>query len=306
MDEAPGSKRSARGSSDRPAVPGPPGDAADASAGRAAAADASERGAAAANASGRGAAAADASGRGVAAADASASGDSPYLKLPWPLVAGGLAAVLLIALTAGLLANRYLRPSTTPFVPPTSTIAAAAAAGTLTPRPVATPTTELTPAPLILPLATSTSPAASPTVAPVAAVSPSLSAVPTVDPALAAEVGRAYEAYWRVRAQAVLQLDSTHLSEVMDGEHLANIEQRISVLRSEGRAIRTKVSLNYNVIDASETTATIVDRIEDTSFFVKAGTEQPLTQPSADILLVMYRLQKISGLWKVVDSVRAP
>ena len=52
--------------------------------------------------------------------------DSPYLKLPWPLVAGGLAAVLLVALAAGLLANRFVRQPTVVLPPPTAVSIAAA------------------------------------------------------------------------------------------------------------------------------------------------------------------------------------
>jgi hypothetical protein len=265
-------------------------------------------------------------------------GESPYLKLPWPLVAGGLVAVLAVALAAGLYANRYLRPQTS--VQPTATQNVLGSNGTATLRPtpaatsgsgtpqstqVAGASATSQPPPLstaggstpppapTLSIASGTAfPQASPT--PTAALALTVavgltstpSAIPTLDPELAAEVGRAYEAYWRVRSQAVLQLDPTHLADVMDGDHLMAIGNRIEEMRAEGKAIKTKVALNYTVVEASEVTATVVDRIEDSSYYVTAGTEQPLTDPAADVLLVMYRLQKNSGVWKVVDSVRAP
>jgi hypothetical protein len=264
--------------------------------------------------------------------------ESPYLKLPWPVVAGSLFAVLALALAAGLYANRYLRPQSS--TQPTATQIPLASAGTATLQPTpavtsssgaqqstqvagagatvqppllatAVPSTPQ-PAPTLGATSATAIPQASPTPTEVGTQTVAVgttstpAATPTVDPVLAAEIGRAYEAYWRVRSQAVLQLDPTHLADVMDGEHLAAIGDRIEEMRAEGKAIKTRVALNYTVVEASEVTASVVDRIEDNSYYVAPGTEQPLTEPAADVLLVMYRLQKISGVWKVVDSVRAP
>src|SRR5439155_17472354 len=35
---------------------------------------------------------------------------TPYMRIPWPLVAVALLGILAVVLAAGLLANRYLRP----------------------------------------------------------------------------------------------------------------------------------------------------------------------------------------------------
>src|SRR3954452_4481696 len=69
------------------------------------------------------------------AARADDGGSQPYLKLPWWLVTAGLLAVLLVALGAGLYANRVLRPEAVP--PTTST----------PPGLAAPPPTQATPAP---------------------------------------------------------------------------------------------------------------------------------------------------------------
>jgi hypothetical protein len=129
---------------------------------------------------------------------------------------------------------------------------------------------------------------------------------PTVEPALAADVGRAYQIYWRIRGQALLNLDPTQLDQVMDGDHLEVVQRRIEELRAEGRAIKTVVTLNYNVVEADADKAVVVDNIDDRSYYVKAGTEQPLTEPSSGVMLAMFRLDKSSGVWKVVNSGRAP
>jgi len=152
---------------------------------------------------------------------------SPYVRLPWLLVAAGLVGVLAIALGLGLFANRYLRPQAE--VAPTPIAIAAAPAATSVPVPTVAPTATNAPAPTALVQATVAAPNATSTPAPVEptpgsvstptsapATSPNASAIPTVDPALAHEVGKAYETFWRVRSQALLELDTTHLAEVMD------------------------------------------------------------------------------------------
>src|SRR5216683_802869 len=43
-------------------------------------------------------------------ADAETDPTTHYMRLPWPLVAFGLVALLAVVLVVGLFANRYLRP----------------------------------------------------------------------------------------------------------------------------------------------------------------------------------------------------
>src|SRR5207237_7634353 len=78
--------------------------------------------------------------------------------------------------------------------------------------------------------------------------SPTSTARPALDPALVTEVGQAYEKYWQVRAQALLELDETHLAEAMGGDHLASTAQLINQLRVENRAIKTDVDHDYHVV----------------------------------------------------------
>jgi hypothetical protein len=51
--------------------------------------------------------------------------------------------------------------------------------------------------------------------------------------------------------------------------------------------------------------ASVADVLEDTSHYVNPATGEPLTQPTADSLQLLFRFHKSSGTWKVVDSVRA-
>jgi hypothetical protein len=236
-----------------------------------------------------------------------------YVRLPWPLVAAGLFGLLILVLAAGLFANRYLRPqiglvpTAVPLAAPTAgvptpfpaTAVAATAAEAGTPLIIGTVAARTATPPLV--------PAAAPTStpAPPALASATPSPLPTVEPALAEEVGKAYEMFWRVRSQALLELDATHLAETMDGDYLTNFTQGIDQLRSEGRAIKTKVSLHYFVFQASADAASIVDDLEDNSVYVTVGTEDALSNPTGDQQRVLYRLRKVEGAWKVVGSVRS-
>jgi hypothetical protein len=172
---------------------------------------------------------------------------------------------------------------------------------------VAAPTTSATPGrtPLIVVLDATATPSAAPANTSEPASTPSHTPLPTVEPTLAAEVGQAYENFWQVTSQALLELDTTHLEEVTDGDYLASISDRIVELRAEGKAIKTHVILDYSVLAVSQSLATIVDDFEDDSVYVRVGTEDPISEPTGDQIRTVYTMSKSSGVWKVVDSVRS-
>jgi len=236
---------------------------------------------------------------------------SPYLRLPWPLVAGGLLAVLGLALAAGLLANRALREQLTlPTPTPPAAVALATAppniAATAVPTRLSPPTAQPAPVPATATAAPATPGSVSATATPLVVSSPSASPRPTVDPVLADEVSQAYQHYWQVRAEALFDLDPSRLPEVMAGEHLAAAEQLIDELRSEGRAIVTDVDHHYAVVRASPDTAQIADTYVDQSIYVDPQSHSPLTGPANDKLQELYEMNKIDGTWRVVSLVRSP
>ena len=260
---------------------------------------------------------------------------TPYLRLPVPLVAIGLVVFLAALLGVGLWANANLRQRGVPSLEAPTTVGLAAAptstaapavtdARTLTPAPTSTPVPIVQATPTAVPAAeaaTQPPPAPTATYAPTPLVivlggteTPTPSAapsantptpLPTVEPTLAAEVGQAYENFWRVTSQALLELDASHLDEVMDGNYLASIRDRISQLSRDGQAIKTHVILNYSVVEASHEFATVVDDFEDDSIYIKVGTDEPVSAPTGDQVRTLYKLQNISGVWKVIDSVRS-
>ena len=236
---------------------------------------------------------------------------TPYLRVPLPVAAAVLFIFLAALLAVGLYANRNLRPQGI-FVP----TPAAQPAPTATPPPLAAapiPTATApalvattAPTPLILVMPTPTAspapPTLSPTSAPAATESPTT--LPTVEPALAAEVGKAYENFWRVRSQAELTLDSSQLPEVMNGPYLEHFVEVLNQLKAEDKAVKIHVVLNYTVVQAANESAIVHDYIEDTSFFVELGTDTALSDPTNDLLRIEFSLARLDGKWKVVDSVR--
>jgi len=253
--------------------------------------------------------------------------ESPYIRLPWALVAAVLAGVLVVALAAGLYANRYLRPQLQIATPIPLATATPAIARTVAPAPAPTsiatapaPTSIATAAPTAEPLpgatvSAATLPAPQPTFSTPAAstsVATSIDATlmpasePTISPELEDEVGNAYQHYWDVRAEALLDLDSTHLPEVMAGEHLTSVEKFIEQLRSEGHALLTDVDHKYAVVSASVDAAEIVDTYTDTSVYVDPNSHAVLSQPANDVLQEQYQMARIDGTWRVISLVRAP
>jgi hypothetical protein len=128
---------------------------------------------------------------------------------------------------------------------------------------------------------------------------------PTVNPELAAEIEAAYLHYWDVRAQALFDLDTTHLSEVMGGRHLQVVSDRIEQLRSEGHAIRTDVMHIYEVARASPAEAIVNDNYHDNSVLVDLETQEEIAPPSGEDFKIVFQLQLIDNAWKVIDSGQA-
>jgi hypothetical protein len=228
---------------------------------------------------------------------------SGYLRLPWQLVAGAVLLVLAVALGAGLIANRNLRERlTVPTATPEVAVAAPTAAPAITPTRLPTATAvQAATATAVRPTATSSTASASSTPVVVATELASPSTLPTVDPALADEIGQAYQRYWQVRAEAFLALDTSRLSTVMSGEHLAKVEAQIEQLRSEGRALETDVEHHFGVLEATNNHAWLGDNYVSNSVFVDSRTHVPLSEPMNGNVREFYEFERVDGEWKVVN-----
>ena len=143
----------------------------------------------------------------------------------------------------------------------------------------------------------SSTPAATQTAAP--------TVVPTATPSVEEEVSQAYLHYWDAYSQALLNLDATLVEDVASGERLQLIRDEIEGLRSQGLALRTVVTHNPVILQASESSAVLYDEIVNNSFYVDPQTKDPPVAPgSGEILRDTYYLESTNGQWMVVRSTR--
>ena len=217
-----------------------------------------------------------------------------------------------VATAQAQLATLQTQQALTPRPAPT---VAAAPAGQLT--PVATPAPTTAPAPQAAP---TVAPTAAPTVAATVEAGPgalptgnATTPLPTVPPALEAEVAQAYLHYFDVTSEALLNLDPSRLSEVATGSALAGLEQGIAEDRAQGRAVETNVQHDFAVLVVQGDEAIVADRYRDSSIFVNPDTHEPLpgqvvpaSPDQAPLVKVLYYLQRIDGVWKVVRGEREP
>ena len=203
---------------------------------------------------------------------------------------------------SGLQTQQALTPRATPT--------GASAASAVTPAGATAPVAAVTPQPLATPAPTPAGAAApgAGTEAGGGAATP----LPTVPPALEAEVAEAYLHYFDVRSEALLNLDPSRLPEVAAGAALTGLEQGIEMDGAEGHAVQTDVQHDFAVLRVEGDQAVVADQYRDRSIFVDPATRQPLpgqVQPApeeAPVVRVLYYLQRIDGVWKVIRGEREP
>jgi hypothetical protein len=141
---------------------------------------------------------------------------------------------------------------------------------------------------------------------PVVAPSPQAGSDPDdLNLALLEEVESAYSTFWDVRTDAALNLDVSRLPEVMAGTALERERQQIADLESRGVAAKIEADHDVGLLSISEDEAELYDEYVNRSYLVDPVTREPVGTPEPDeVFKVSFRLQKIDGVWKVVDSER--
>ena len=176
--------------------------------------------------------------------------------------------------------------------------------------PTAVPTVVAAVAPTVVPTAApaTSTPVSAPAVA-AATVVPT--AAPTVSPELAAEVSQAYLRFFQVRADALYSNDESQLDQIAAGDALAGLRTAIEQNREAGRAIRIDVAHNYKVVAATDESADVADDYRDSSVYIDPDTKQllpgevvPASAADAPEVKVVYHLQQMAGVWKVVSGER--
>lgn len=115
----------------------------------------------------------------------------------------------------------------------------------------------------------------------------------------------AYGRYWDVYSQALLTLDPNLVQDVVAGPRLKEIQDEIDGLSRQGLAARINVTHNPLVVELGDESATIYDEMTNNSFYVDSTTKQPERGTgSGETFRDAYRLRKLNGVWKVVESSR--
>ena len=124
-----------------------------------------------------------------------------------------------------------------------------------------------------------------------------------IDPALVAELEHAYWLYWQARAQANATLDVTPMRQVGDETEVNGTATLIEQLRAEGHSVRVDVQHHAELLSATDQEAVIFDEREDHSYYVNLATGQPEEpRPPAQTYKLLYRFNKVDGMWKVTGN----
>jgi len=234
--------------------------------------------------------------------------------LSWPIALGVVLAAIVLVLVGGVFAMRTLSSSDRESLGVVPTTAPSVATQAPIHQPQATPTAVLaTPnapqKPTALPAATVAAIPPSATATPQTPVSGQVSpvAAATLDARTVNDVKDAYQRYWDITAQALRELDASHLGEVATNGELSALRKNIEDLRVQGKAIDTSVEHHVAVNWIQGDQAQVVDRYRDRSVYIDPSSKQPLpgevvpaTFDQAPESNVVYLLQLEQGTWKVV------
>lgn len=213
----------------------------------------------------------------------------PERGRPYWLVGLGLLALLAVVFLGAFLADRQLRPGVGIQPAPTavsagSTQTPAWAYGSATTQPTATPTM------------VSATPSGT----------PGPGGVRVADSPLEMEIEAAYLKYLQVYSDAVANLDTSHLQEVLDGQALQWVTDEINDLKAKGRPGKIiEDDRLTSIAFVTETSASVADEYTSRSVFADPNTKQPLPRTGPPLRVRQsYDLRKINGVWKIVNGTR--
>ncbi len=220
-------------------------------------------------------------------------------RRPYWLIGLALLGLVVILLAGAFLLDRQLRPRVGIESPPAVATAV---------RPTSVPVAIVPPTMPVTPVAATAQPA------PVSTATTAAGAPATQTPGgprvatspLEQEIEAAYQNYLRVYSEAVLNLDTNHLSEVLAGQALQLVTDEVNGLKARGRPV--KIVEDDRVVAlgrVTETSATVVDEYVSRSVYIDPGTMQPLprTGPPTQVRQ-SYELRKFNGVWKIIDGSR--
>lgn len=120
------------------------------------------------------------------------------------------------------------------------------------------------------------------------------------------EIVAAYLHYWDVLTQAYLNLDPSVLPQVLGNPKLGREQAEIAQYKADGHAAKLIVDHHIALVQVSADHAVVYDEYLNRSVFVDPTTKRELPTSSAPphVEKHSYDMQKINGVWKVVDGAR--
>ena len=119
------------------------------------------------------------------------------------------------------------------------------------------------------------------------------------------QVSQAYLHYWDVYADALYNLDTSRLTDVMTGPRLERALNEVKQLRDQGRAVRIVVENHPVVVQIESDRAVVYDEYENRSYFIDPTTKEALNRTEgSQTIRDTVTLTRVGQTWKVLDTVR--
>lgn len=121
------------------------------------------------------------------------------------------------------------------------------------------------------------------------------------------EIEQAYLSFWKVYADAALNLDPDLVERVATGAALNQLKAQIQNLRDSNQPVRISVEHNYRIIypvpGAQPDTASVDDRYINHTVRLDPQTKEPTEADQKTQTHDTYTMKKVDGIWKVAEII---
>lgn len=132
---------------------------------------------------------------------------------------------------------------------------------------------------------------------------PSVSTGPTITLSLNAQVLAAYNASWRVYADALRRLDPGNLHATFSGDALRQAEQDVATQKARHQPVRISITHHARVLLANTTDGVVQDNYRNHSVALDAATGKPVEPDPNEVVNQRQSLKRVDGTWKVVEVI---
>lgn len=118
-----------------------------------------------------------------------------------------------------------------------------------------------------------------------------------------ATVEQAYLHGWDVWADALLKLDTSHLSDALSGDALTKVTTQVEEQRRKNQPVRIRVEHNYIIALINSTAASVDDRYINHSVRLDPKTQQPIEKDPNQRVHRSFTLRLVNGIWKIAEII---